>query len=234
MSSNDVSSIITSSFLKGILMGLKILWPLWLLIFATVLIKILFHLWELRRLSKSGIKEIDQMDGLTFEKYLQSLFRNLGYRVERTAYIGDYGADLIVSKDGIRTVVQAKRYSGKANIKAIQEVVASKAKYHCTEAMVVTNSYFTKPAIELAKANGVKLWDRDKLVNALLSIKKDTGLDDEINEIAVSKEQLADMDDNNACAICGKSVSEKVKQYCLSNPQRFGGKVYCYEHQKNK
>jgi restriction system protein len=88
MSSNDVSYIITFSFLKGILMGLKILWPLWFLIFATVLIKILFHLWELHRLSKSGIKEIDQMDGLTFEKYLQSLFGNLGYRVERTAYIG--------------------------------------------------------------------------------------------------------------------------------------------------
>ena len=100
--------------------------------------------------------------------------------------------------------------------------------------MVVTNSYFTKPAIELAKANGVKLWDRDKLVNALLSIKKDTGLNDEINEIVVSEEQLADMDDNNVCAICGKRVTEKVKQYCLSNPQRFGGKVYCYEHQKNK
>ncbi|MGF7399189.1 hypothetical protein PQ744_02045 [Thermoanaerobacterium thermosaccharolyticum] len=55
----------------------------------------------------------------------------------------------------------------------------------------------------------------------MLSIKKDTGLNDEINEIAVSEEQLADMDDNNVCAICGKRVTEKVKQYCLSNPQRF-------------
>lgn len=37
--------------------------------------------------------------------------------------------------------------------------------------MAVTNSYYTKPAIELAEINGVKLWDRNKLVNVLLSLK---------------------------------------------------------------
>jgi len=34
------------------------------------------------------------------------------------------------------------------------------------------------------------------------------------------------------CATCGKSVSEKVKSYCLTNKERFKGNVYCYEHQK--
>lgn len=34
------------------------------------------------------------------------------------------------------------------------------------------------------------------------------------------------------CKICGKVVSEKVKQFCLSNEKRFNGNVYCYEHQK--
>ncbi|QHS22420.1 NERD domain-containing protein [Virgibacillus sp. MSP4-1] len=33
------------------------------------------------------------------------------------------------------------------------------------------------------------------------------------------------------CVICQKKVSEKVKNYCLMN-DRFNGKVFCYEHQK--
>jgi hypothetical protein len=37
---------------------------------------------------------------------------------------------------------------------------------------------------------------------------------------------------SSKCEICDKSVSNKVRAYCLSNPT-FKGKVYCYEHQKN-
>jgi len=33
------------------------------------------------------------------------------------------------------------------------------------------------------------------------------------------------------CTDCGRSVSQKVKEFCLTNRNRFGGKVYCYEHQ---
>ncbi|MFC9600854.1 restriction endonuclease [Peribacillus butanolivorans] len=37
--------------------------------------------------------------------------------------------------------------------------------YNVTGAIVVMNQYFTPAAVELAKANGVKLIDRDKLAN---------------------------------------------------------------------
>lgn len=33
------------------------------------------------------------------------------------------------------------------------------------------------------------------------------------------------------CVVCDKTVSSKVKNYCLSN-KKFKGKIYCYEHQK--
>ncbi|WP_284641998.1 hypothetical protein [Paenibacillus silviterrae] len=36
---------------------------------------------------------------------------------------------------------------------------------------------------------------------------------------------------HNTCAACGKTVSEKVKQFCLSRPGRFQGKIFCYDHQ---
>jgi hypothetical protein len=34
-----------------------------------------------------------------------------------------------------------------------------------------------------------------------------------------------------ACTLCHKPVSDKVQAYCLSN-KRYGGYVYCFEHQK--
>ncbi|MGE6753629.1 nuclease-related domain-containing protein [Rossellomorea sp. NPDC071047] len=37
---------------------------------------------------------------------------------------------------------------------------------------------------------------------------------------------------SSTCEVCNKSVSNKVRAYCLSNPT-FKGKVYCYEHQRS-
>lgn len=204
---------------------------MWLFLAVIALIKFTYILWEKNRLSKSGIGEIDHMDGITYEKYLEALFEKLGYRVERTQYVGDYGADLITSKDGIKTVIQAKRYKQKVGIKAIQEAVAAKGKYGCSEAMVVTNSFYTKAAIELAKANRVELWNRNHLVKALLSIKKDSPVMEHRQEVAVTNVEQA-TPRNDVCTVCNKPVPEKVRQYCLSNQQRFSGKVYCYDHQR--
>ena len=53
---------------------------------------------ERRRLAESGIAEIDGMDGITFEHYLEVLFGNLSYSVQRTHATGDFGADLIIKK----------------------------------------------------------------------------------------------------------------------------------------
>lgn len=33
------------------------------------------------------------------------------------------------------------------------------------------------------------------------------------------------------CAACGKSLTPKVVQFCHDNAKRFGGKLYCYNHQ---
>jgi restriction system protein len=195
--------------------------------------KLVFQILEKQRLAKSGIADIDHMSDKTFEKYLEVLFEKLGYRVERTRYVGDYGADLVTAKDGVKTVIQAKRYKSKAGVKAIQEAVAAKGYYDCSKAMVVTNSFFTQPAIELARRNQVELWDRNKLVSALLSVKDNVvvGAFGQ-NEAAVSADSQPMEDIQIKCALCGKPVSEKVIQYCLAHQERFSGKIYCYEHQR--
>ena len=220
----------------SILKGLWVAWPLYALILAILIGKIIYRIYEMNRLARSGVNEIDIMDGKTFEKYLEVLFIKLGYKVDRTRYIGDYGADLVVKKDGVKTIIQAKRYKNKVNIKAIQEAVAAKGFYQCDKAMVVTNSFYTKQAIELARSNRVELWDRKDLVKALLSIKRkpesQTSLEVSATTDAIEPAIQKELE-NDRCVICGQAVSEKVKQYCLDHTDRFGGKVYCFQHQKN-
>jgi restriction system protein len=143
-------------------------WWLVLIVGALLVARGLQWLIAERRLARSGINEIDVMDGVDFERRLTHLFSDLGYRVERTRARGDYGADLVLDRDGVRTVVQAKRWTKNVGVKAIQEAVAAKPMYRCDCAMVVTNRYFTDQAKRLAEANRVTLWNRDDLTSALL------------------------------------------------------------------
>lgn len=116
---------------------------------------------------KRALQKIDAMNGFEFEEYSKIFFTSKGFEVSVTQKSGDYGADLIIEKDGIKWAVQAKRYSHKVSPKAIQEVVSSKAYYACEKACVITNSYFTQAAQKLAQANGVILIDRDEWVRFL-------------------------------------------------------------------
>ncbi len=83
--------------------------------------------------------------------------RKKGYLVEETKISQDQGADLILSRFGKKSVVQAKRYRSSVGNDAIQAVVASIKFYGAHEGMVVTNSKFTKAAIELARSNNITL-----------------------------------------------------------------------------
>jgi restriction system protein len=148
------------------------LWPLWALFAVILLIQIIPARIRQQRLARAGMPEIDQMSGQDFEKRLEVLFRALGYHVDHTGQAGDYGADLVISKAGVRTIVQAKRWKKSVGVDAIQQAVAAKSMYQATAAMVVTNNWFTAQARTLAQSNGVELWDRQQLADKLLSVQR--------------------------------------------------------------
>ena len=119
----------------------------------------------------SSISKIDSMKGEEFEKYLQAFFEKKGYRVSLTKKSGDFGADLIMHKNGHidrrlkvslpeTTIVQVKRYNKNVGIEAVQQIMAAKSFYNADKCAVATNQYFTPAAQKLAAANDVVLWDR--------------------------------------------------------------------------
>lgn len=122
---------------------------------------------ELSNAPAYNIDDIDQMDGVEFEQFLVKLFSSMKYKVSITQASRDQGADLIIENFTGKTIVQAKRYTGNVSNSAVQEAVAAISHYDCNNAMVVTNSYFTESAKELAKSNNVELWDRENLCKIL-------------------------------------------------------------------
>lgn len=213
------------------------LWPLAALLGFMLLVKAGVYLQRRRRYAKAGLADIDHFNGKEFEQYLEALFKKLGYQVRHTPYQGDFGADLVLQQGGEKTVVQAKRYNRRVGVKAVQEAVASKDYYRCDKAMVVTNSYFSRQAEALAKANRVELWDRDTLASRIIANKRTITLEFAADTEGVHigpREAQPTVATIAAptCALCGKPVSAKVHEYCITRADIFHGRTYCYDHQK--
>ena len=73
------------------------------------------------------------------------------------------GIDITAEKDGVRWGVQVKRYSGLVGASAVRQVVTALNIYGCDRAMVVTNSSYSRVAIELAASNSCVLIGRASL-----------------------------------------------------------------------
>ena len=107
------------------------------------------------------------MTGIEFEQFIEKIFKNMGYKTELTKQSGDQGIDIIAKKSGITIAIQTKCYSQAVGNHAIMEAVAGMKYYDADKAMVITNSTFTRSAIELEKKNNVQLWDRKTLIEKI-------------------------------------------------------------------
>lgn len=113
-----------------------------------------------QRFAGVDLKAVRSMDWLEFEHYLGHLFERLGYTVQITSPMGDFGADLIVTEPGGRRIaVQAKHWRRQGvGVEAVQAVAAASLYYGCQEHVVITTSWFTFPAQKMARKIGTKLW----------------------------------------------------------------------------
>lgn len=104
-------------------------------------------------------------NGLEFEEYVAQHLRQAGYVAQTTAASHDFGADIVAIDPNTnrRICVQTKFHGRPIGNSAIQEVAASLAHYSADEGWVVTNSTFTDSAQTLARENGIRLIDGQKL-----------------------------------------------------------------------
>lgn len=128
---------------------------------VTAIVSTLYKCMAVHSQRKSFVnRDFDNMDGWEFENWSAEWLRKQGfYNVEITKGSGDYGADVLCSKDGVSYAVQCKKYSGKVPYRAIEEVICAKNYYGTDRAMIFTNSELTPQADEAAKKLGVVVYD---------------------------------------------------------------------------
>lgn len=121
-------------------------------------------IWFLIRAGRRRPGEMDLMEGRDFEFYCAELLENNGFQeIKVTKSSGDYGIDILAEKDGITYAIQCKCYGTPVGVKAVQEAYAGRDYYDCMVGAVMTNQYFTAPAVEAAKKLKILLWDRGYL-----------------------------------------------------------------------
>lgn len=129
-----------------------------IMILFALLCALFFKVFLKRRRAAGQIFE--DMEGHEFEYFCADLLRNHGFdEVEVTKGSGDYGIDILAEKDGVTYAVQCKRYAAPVGVKAIQEAYAGRDYYDRMVGAVMTNQYFTTPAVEAAKKLKILLWD---------------------------------------------------------------------------
>ena len=123
---------------------------------------IIFLIRRARRMRRTGI--IDEMEGHDFEYFCAGLLEKQGFlEVEVTRGSGDFGVDILAEKDGVTYAVQCKRYHGPVGVDAVLRTYAGRDYYECVVGAVMTNQYFTAPAVEAARKLKILLWDRGYL-----------------------------------------------------------------------
>lgn len=115
-----------------------------------------------RNLDRYDPEFVAAMDGSEYERYwVNALQRRGASDVRRVGGAGDHGADVTFTWRGLRYVVQAKRYKGKAPFRAVQEVGFARQHLKYDRAWAVTSSTFTQQAKDAAASNGVELVEGD-------------------------------------------------------------------------
>lgn len=104
------------------------------------------------------------MNGYEYEEFCRKNLKKCGFtKVKVTQKSGDYGVDITAYYGSTKYAIQCKNYSSPVGLAAVQQVHAGLKMYECDKAAVLTNSTFTQQAKNLAKSNGVCLWEKDKI-----------------------------------------------------------------------
>lgn len=124
---------------------------------------------KMRVFVESELRSMDAMEGHTFEKYCCSLLELIGFAdVSVTRKSGDFGADVLATKNYVSYAIQCKRFRDNVGNEAIQQIYAAKEFYRRDVGIVMTNSYFTKSAEAIAAETDVHLWNRDTIERFLM------------------------------------------------------------------
>ncbi|WP_212645891.1 restriction endonuclease [Delftia sp. PE138] len=127
--------------------------------------------------ASSSADALQNMSWREFETLVGEEFRRRGYSVRETGGDGpDGGVDLVLSKDGEKTLVQCKQWKAfKVGVCTVRELYGVMAADGAAAGFVVTSGRFTQEAVAFAAGRNIHLMDGAALMKLLKEAKAQTG-----------------------------------------------------------
>lgn len=176
--------------------------------------------------SHTDIESIRQLSWRQFESYIGEAFRREGYFVEETGDpAGDGGVDLVLHKNGQKTLVQCKHWKAfKVGVQPVRELLGVVTSEGAQAGIMATSGHFTSEAREFAQANRIRLIDGEALEELVQSIH-DSEPSDMPGErpshqaTSISKRTSS----SPACPRCGQPMQVKTARRGVNAGNQFWG-----------
>lgn len=122
--------------------------------------------------ANSKLEEIDQMNEEKFISYVGELYRRQSYQVYILQEDKKLGCDIKAykHKDSLCIKCIHGNEEDKVGRDVIDEAYSSIKLYKVKRCMVITNTFYSQEAREVAKANGISLVDRIELHNLIYKV----------------------------------------------------------------
>ena len=207
-------------FGMGIAKGLAILTPYIALFFLLAIPFSLLRTARRRRLldSQMGLETIRSLHWKEFELLIGEAFRRQDYSVEeRGGSAPDGGVDLVLRKDGQKTLVQCKHWKRQqVGVSVVRELLGVMTAQSANGGILVTAGDYTAEARNFARDNRMRLIDGAELGRMIHATKKDfTRQEPTIRSGSVSGEPK--------CPNCGGAMVKRVAKGGANVGQAFWG-----------
>ena len=170
--------------------------------------------------TQGSLARIHDMSWQQFERLLSQVFREQGYRVQETGGGGaDGGVDLLLSRDGERTLVQCKHWKARqVGVTVVREMYGLLVAHGAKRVKVVTSGYFSAEAHRFAQGKPIDLVGRAELAQWLGYLVDDQ----RVEETAPSSDSSVP-DSTPLCPQCGQLMRRRQAKTGSGVGQPFWG-----------
>ncbi|WP_129134676.1 restriction endonuclease [Luteimonas sp. YGD11-2] len=129
--------------------------------------------------TRAGLDSIATLGWRDFERLVGEAYRRQGYSVEETGLGGaDGGIDLILTRDGQRTLVQCKRWRrDKVTVNIVREMYGLLAHHGAHQVRIATVGGFTRDAAYFAAGKPIELIDGQALLAMVREVQDEARSD---------------------------------------------------------
>ena len=167
---------------------------------------------------QKGSNTIAKLTWCEFEELIAAAYRRQGYRVKENGGGGaDGGIDIILHRDGVKTLVQCKHWhSYKVGVKPVRELhgLTHSREYAGCRGLFVTFGDYTKEARLFAQDNGIELLGGLTLVKLIRSAQQAGAMQ--------SKPEVPD-ESSTSCPTCGSSMVARIAKRGNKAGSKFWG-----------